>query len=62
MIKGIPCPHGKNLIQAGPWSKSCQKCEHWHGNRDTGWCCCDLQDDDNIEALYDRTPEAGEKR
>ena len=61
MIKGNPCPHGKDLIQAEPWNKSCQKCEHWHGNEDTGWCCCDLQDTDNLEALYAIPPEAGEK-
>jgi hypothetical protein len=58
-MKGTPCPKGKDLIQALPWSKSCQQsaCGHWHGNPDTGWCACDLQDMDNLAAL---AAQAGE--
>lgn len=51
MAKGIPCPKGKDLIQAEPWSKSCQNCVHWAGNPDTGWCACGLMDTDNLAAL-----------
>ena len=52
MKKGIPCPYGKDLIQADTYkSKVCRKCEHWHWNPDSGWYACDLQDEDNIAAL-----------
>lgn len=52
MSKGIPCPHGKDLIQADIYrSKTCQKCEHLHVNYETERKCCDLQDESNIAAL-----------
>ena len=52
MNNGVPCPKGKDLIQADVFcSKTCRKCGHWHSNRDTGWACCDLQDTTNLEAL-----------
>lgn len=52
MKKGIPCPYGKDLIQADIFkSKDCRKCEHWHWNRSTENVWCDLQDCDNIAVL-----------
>jgi hypothetical protein len=57
--KGIPCPHGKDLIQADIYkSKTCRKCEHWHVNYGTENVWCDLQDEDNIAALNAQKQEA----
>lgn len=50
--KGIPCPHGKDLVQADIYrSKTCRKCEHQHVEIEANNVWCDLQDCSNIKAL-----------
>lgn len=59
-MKGTPCPKGKDLMEALPWENSCRNCGHWHGNPDTGWCACDLQDEDNLAELAAQDGEDGQ--
>lgn len=52
MIEGIPCPHGKDLIQQDIYrSKVCRKCDHFHENYEAQHRWCNLGDCSNIAAL-----------